>query len=73
VAILGTPTSPAAALTGFRHLWVFAGVMAALSGSVSILLGPVPSLRRRALQAGDRPYAGADKPPGPGWLEEATP
>ncbi|HEY3810748.1 MAG TPA: hypothetical protein VGL49_04870, partial [Acidimicrobiales bacterium] len=40
VAILGTPLTAAAALTGFRHLWLFAGTMAALSGAVSILLGP---------------------------------
>jgi EmrB/QacA subfamily drug resistance transporter len=39
VAILGTPTTASAALTGFRHLWLFAGTMAALSGVVSILLG----------------------------------
>jgi EmrB/QacA subfamily drug resistance transporter len=53
VAILGTPLTAAAALTGFRHLWVFAGTMAALSGAVSILLGPATRVQAApAVEAG---------------------
>jgi len=44
VAILGTPLTVGAALTGFRHLWLFSATMAALSGAASILLGaPKPA------------------------------
>lgn len=46
VVVLGTPHGAAAALTGFRHLWVFAAAMAALSGAVTTLFG-----RRRATPA----------------------
>lgn len=38
VAILGTPTSPLQALSGFRHLWIYAAAMAALSGVASAFL-----------------------------------
>jgi NTE family protein len=40
VAILGSPTGAASALTHFRHLWVFAAAMAVLSGAVCTLLRP---------------------------------
>jgi EmrB/QacA subfamily drug resistance transporter len=38
VVILGTPDSGAAALTGFRHLWVYAAFMALASGLLCTLL-----------------------------------
>ena len=55
VAILGTPTTATGALTSFRHLWFFAGAMAALSGAVSILLGP--AARPALVTAGVSPAA----------------
>ncbi len=39
VVILGTPSSAAAALVNFRHLWIFAASMAALAGVISTLFG----------------------------------
>jgi MFS family permease len=39
VVILGSPHTPAAALSGFRHLWVYAASMALLCGSICLLLG----------------------------------
>ncbi|MGA7835734.1 MAG: DHA2 family efflux MFS transporter permease subunit [Acidimicrobiales bacterium] len=39
VVILGAPNSTAAALTNFRHLWIFAASMAALAGVITSLLG----------------------------------
>jgi EmrB/QacA subfamily drug resistance transporter len=47
VVILGSPHTPAAALTGFRHLWVYAASMALLCGSICLLLK-----RKRAVAAG---------------------
>jgi EmrB/QacA subfamily drug resistance transporter len=38
VVILGTPHTPAAALLSFRHLWWYAGSMAALAGLLCTLL-----------------------------------
>ncbi len=38
VVILGTPSSPSAALAAFEHLWWYAAAMAALSGFICILL-----------------------------------
>ena len=40
VVILGTPASPAEALTNFHHLWWFVALMAGSSGAVCTLLGP---------------------------------
>jgi EmrB/QacA subfamily drug resistance transporter len=40
VALLGDGTAGPAALAGFRHLWVYAAVMAALTGAISLLLRP---------------------------------
>ena len=39
VVILGTPSSAAAALRNFHHLWWYVASMAALAGVLSILLG----------------------------------
>jgi EmrB/QacA subfamily drug resistance transporter len=41
VVILGTPGSPAAALSHFQHLWWYAAGMAALAGLACCLLRPV--------------------------------
>jgi len=40
VVILGSPHTPAAALAGFRHLWVYAASMALLCGSICLFLTP---------------------------------
>ena len=40
VVILGTPQSEAAALSAFRHLWLYAAAMATISGLVCVLLRP---------------------------------
>ncbi len=48
VVILGSPSSPARALTSFHHLWWFAAAMAVSSGLVCILLGS----KRRVSAAG---------------------
>jgi EmrB/QacA subfamily drug resistance transporter len=40
VVVLGAPATAGAALAHFQHLWLFAAVMSALSGSVAVLLGP---------------------------------
>jgi EmrB/QacA subfamily drug resistance transporter len=42
VAILGTMSSPAAALEHFRHLWLFAAATAVVAGGLAALLGPGP-------------------------------
>ena len=47
VVILGTPHSPAAALTHFRHLWWYAAAMVALSGVAATLLRPAPAAQRQ--------------------------
>jgi hypothetical protein len=38
VVILGTPSTRAAALTGFQHLWMYAALMALASGGLCALL-----------------------------------
>jgi NTE family protein len=45
VVILGTPTSAAAALRNFHHLWWYVALMAALAGLVATLLSPHQSPR----------------------------
>jgi NTE family protein len=40
VVVLGAPTTPAAALDAFHHLWWFAAMMAVSSGTVCLLLRP---------------------------------
>jgi MFS family permease len=40
VVILGAPATAGAALDHFHHLWLFAAIMSALSGSVALLLHP---------------------------------
>jgi EmrB/QacA subfamily drug resistance transporter len=40
VAILANPASPQAALSHFRHLWLFSCAMAVLTGAISLLLPP---------------------------------
>jgi MFS family permease len=42
VALLGKGTTGPAALAGFRHLWAFTALMAALTGAISLLLRPAP-------------------------------
>ena len=42
VAILGTMSSPAAALEHFRHLWLFAAATAVVAGGLAALHGPGP-------------------------------
>ncbi len=39
VVILGAPTSQSAALTNFRHLWIYVAALTALAGVVASLLG----------------------------------
>jgi MFS family permease len=43
VAILGTTTSPAAALVHFRHLWLFAAAMAVLAGLLATMVSHRPA------------------------------
>ena len=38
--ILGTPHTASAALDNFHHLWLYAALMAALSGLICTLLSP---------------------------------
>ena len=45
IVILGTPTSAAAALRNFHHLWWYVASMAALAGSVATLLSPRQATR----------------------------
>lgn len=40
VVILGTPRNAVTALTNFHHLWLYAALMAVLSGSAATLLRP---------------------------------
>jgi MFS family permease len=40
VVFLGTPHSPAEALTGFDHLWTYAAIAAAVAGLICCLLTP---------------------------------
>ena len=43
VVILGTPRTASAAMTDFRHLWIYVAAMTILAGVVSQLLGPTPT------------------------------
>jgi EmrB/QacA subfamily drug resistance transporter len=47
VVILGTPHSPVAALSAFRHLWTFAAAMAVASGLICTLLPRAPTAPKR--------------------------
>jgi hypothetical protein len=40
VVILGAPTTAAAALRNFQHLWWYVAAMSALAGLVSTFLSP---------------------------------
>jgi len=48
VVILGTPTTAAAALRNFQHLWWYVAAMAALAGLVSTFLSPQKRTRAQA-------------------------
>jgi EmrB/QacA subfamily drug resistance transporter len=50
VVILGTPRSAVAALDNFHHLWIYAAIMAALSGLASSRLRPLAAERAEALK-----------------------
>ena len=43
VVILGTPRTASAAMTDFRHLWIYVAALTILAGVVSQLLGPTPT------------------------------
>jgi MFS family permease len=45
VAILGAPHDRSAALVAFERMWLFAALMAALSGGIAVLLGSARAQR----------------------------
>lgn len=49
VVILGTPTSPAAALRNFHHLWLYIAIMAALAGVICTALARPTKAARATL------------------------
>jgi EmrB/QacA subfamily drug resistance transporter len=44
VVLLANPRTPAAALTNFRHLWLYSASMAAACGLICLLLKPIATL-----------------------------
>lgn len=50
VVVLGTPSSAAAALHNYQHLWWYVASMAALAGVISILLGPLQPADREEVE-----------------------
>lgn len=55
VVILGTPASTIAALTNFKHLWIFVALMAVSAGLVSSRLAPLSGAARLARADGHEP------------------
>jgi len=62
VVILGTPSSAAAALNAFHHLWLYGAVMATASGLVSAFLRPAGAVTQSVSNVAPEPMRAIETP-----------